>query len=149
MPRQRDPCRPSLLKTSRQAHSHTLGDTLFVAWLMMLHPTHELEPPANPARVNRLAPVTHDSRTLRVKRAIAGGRRALRHVMFQLALVAAIPNPSLRAFADRLSKTGEPHEVSIADVAKKPVSIANARCEIQQKKDHFDRMTETATGKYT
>ena len=36
-----------------------------------------------------LAPVAHDSGTLRGKRAIAGGRRDLRHVMLQAALIAA------------------------------------------------------------
>ncbi|TNH37485.1 IS110 family transposase, partial [Paracoccus haeundaensis] len=41
------------------------------------------------AALTGLAPVAHDSGTLRGKRAIAGGRRALRHVIFQAALVAA------------------------------------------------------------
>lgn len=40
------------------------------------------------AALTGLAPVAHDSGTLRGKRAIAGGRRALRHVMFQAAWVA-------------------------------------------------------------
>ncbi len=42
-----------------------------------------------PAALDKLAPVAHDSRTLRGKPTIAGGRRALQHVMFQAALVAA------------------------------------------------------------
>ena len=58
------------------------------------------------AALTGLAPVAHDSGTLRGKRAIAGGRRALRHVMFQAALVAAHHNPSLRSFADRLHLLG-------------------------------------------
>ncbi|WP_203232353.1 hypothetical protein, partial [Gemmobacter caeruleus] len=41
---------PSLSKTSRTARSRTSGENLFVVLLMMLHPTQELEPPANPAR---------------------------------------------------------------------------------------------------
>ena len=53
------------------------------------------------AALTGLAPIAHDSGTLRGKRAIAGGRRALRHVMFQATLVAAHHNPSLRSFADR------------------------------------------------
>ena len=36
---------------SRTARSRTSGENLFVVLLMMLHPTQELEPPANPARV--------------------------------------------------------------------------------------------------
>jgi hypothetical protein len=59
---QRDPCWPfgdplepmaraaSLSNTSRTARSRTSGENLFVVLLMMLHPTQELEPPANPAR---------------------------------------------------------------------------------------------------
>ena len=85
------------------------------------------------AALTGLAPVAHDSGTLRGKRAIAGGRRALRHVMFQAALVAAHPNPSLRSFADRLRKAGKPHKVIITAVARKLVTIANALCKNRQK----------------
>ena len=85
------------------------------------------------AALTGLAPVAHDSGTLRGKRAIAGGRRALRHVMFQAALVAAHHNPSLRSFADRLRKAGKPHKVIITAVARKLVTIANALCKNRQK----------------
>jgi transposase len=85
------------------------------------------------AALTGLAPVAHDSGTLRGKRAIAGGRRALRHVMFQAALVAAHHNPSLRSFADRLRRAGKPHKVIITAVARKLVTIANALRESRQK----------------
>jgi transposase len=85
------------------------------------------------AALTGLAPVAHNSGTLRGKRSIAGGRRALRHVMFQAALVAAHHNPSLRAFADRLRKAGKPHKVVITAVARKLVTIANALCKNRQK----------------
>lgn len=84
------------------------------------------------AALNGLAPVAHDSGTMRGKRAIAGGRRALRHVMFQAALVAAHHNPSLKAFAERLRKAGKPHKVIITAVARKLVTIANALCKNRQ-----------------
>ena len=80
-----------------------------------------------------LAPVAHDSGTLRGKRAIAGGRRALRHVMFQAALVASHHNPTMKAFADRLRKAGKPHKVIITAVARKLVNLANALCKSRQK----------------
>lgn len=80
-----------------------------------------------------LAPVAQDSGTLRGKRTIAGGRRALRHVMFQAALVAAHHNPSMKAFADRLRKAGKPHKVIITAVARKLVNLANALCKSRQK----------------
>ena len=80
-----------------------------------------------------LAPVAHDSGTLRSKRAIAGGRRALKHVMFQTALVASHHNPTMKAFADRLRKAGKPHKVIITAVARKLVNLANALCKSRQK----------------
>lgn len=48
---QREPCCPSLSRTNRTARSRTSGENLFVVLFMMLHPTQELEPPANPARL--------------------------------------------------------------------------------------------------
>ncbi|WP_211243741.1 transposase [Paracoccus hibiscisoli] len=85
------------------------------------------------AAVTGLAPVAHDSGTLRGKRAIAGGRRAIRHVMFQAALVAAHHNTSLKSFANRLRKAGKLHKVIITAVARKLVTIANALCKSRQK----------------
>ena len=84
------------------------------------------------AALTGLAPVAHDSGTLRGKTAIAGGRRALRQVMFQAALVAAHHNPSLKSFADRLRKAGKPHKIIITAVAIKLVTIANALCKNRQ-----------------
>lgn len=84
------------------------------------------------AALTGLAPIAHDSGSLRGKRAIAGGRRALRHVMFQAALVAAHHNPALTAFAQRLRKAGKPHKVIIIAVARKLITIANALCKSRQ-----------------
>ena len=80
-----------------------------------------------------LAPVAHDSGNLRGKRTIAGGRRALRHVMFQAALVAAHHNVTLKTFANRLRKAGKPHKVIITAVTRKLITIANALCKKRQK----------------
>ncbi len=84
------------------------------------------------AALTGLAPVAQDSGTLRGKRAIAGGRRALRHVLFQAALVASHHNPTLKAFVDRLRKAGKPHKVIVTAVARKLVIIANALCKRRQ-----------------
>ena len=46
----REACRPSLSRTNRTVRSRTSGENLFVVLRVMLHPTQELEPPANPAR---------------------------------------------------------------------------------------------------
>ncbi|WP_410254084.1 transposase [Paracoccus aminovorans] len=48
------------------------------------------------AAMTGLALIPHDSGTRRGKRAIAGGRRALRRVLFQAALAAACHNPVLK-----------------------------------------------------
>lgn len=62
------------------------------------------------AALTGLAPVAHDSGTLRGERAIAGGRRALRQVMFQAALVAAHHNPEiLRRSPPQGRKTAQGH----------------------------------------
>ena len=50
---------------------------------------------AEAAAMTGLAPVPHDTAKMRGRRAIAGGRRALRHVLFQAALAAAGHNPVL------------------------------------------------------
>lgn len=84
------------------------------------------------AALRGLVPIAHDSGTLRGKRAIVGGRRALRHVMFQATLVATHHNPGLTFFADRLRKVGKPHNVIITAVAAKRVTIANALCKSHQ-----------------
>ena len=80
------------------------------------------------AALTGLAPIAHDSGALRGKRAIGGGRRQLRHVLFQAALVAAHHNPVLKTFADRLRKAGKPHKLIVTAVARKLVTIANALC---------------------
>lgn len=74
------------------------------------------------AALTGLAPVAHDSGTLRGKRH-RRGRRALRHVMFQAALVAAHqPKPG---DPSRIAcKAGKPHKVIINAVARKLVKRA-------------------------
>lgn len=85
------------------------------------------------AALTGLAPIAHDSGAMRGKRAIGGGRRLLRHVMFQAALVASHHNPVLKTFADRLRASGKPHKVVITAVARKLTTIANALVKSGQK----------------
>ena len=73
-----------------------------------------------------LAPVSYDSGTMRGKRMIAGGRRALRHVLYQAALAAAYHNPVLKSVAQRLNERGKPDKLVILAVARRLVTIANA-----------------------
>lgn len=72
------------------------------------------------------APVPHDSGAMRGRRAIAGGRRALRQVLFQAALTAACHNPALKPLAKRLKERGKPHKVVIIAIARRLITIANA-----------------------
>jgi transposase len=78
------------------------------------------------AAVTGLAPVLHDSGVMRGRRAIAGGRRALRHVLFQAALAAAYHNPMLKPVAQRLKERGKPHKLVIVVIARRLIAIANA-----------------------
>ena len=78
------------------------------------------------AAMTGLAPVPYDSGTMRGKRMIAGGRRALRHVLYQAALAAAYHNPALKSVARRLKERGKPHKLVIIAVARRLVTIANA-----------------------
>jgi transposase len=72
------------------------------------------------------APIPHGSGAFRGKRAIAGGRRHLRHVLFQAALVAAHHNPSLKTVAGRPKSHGKPHNLILSAVARRLITIANA-----------------------
>ncbi|MBM7329505.1 transposase [Agrobacterium sp. S2] len=73
-----------------------------------------------------LAPVPYDSGTMRGKRMIAGGRRALRYDLYQAALAAAYHNPVLKSVAQRLKERSKPHKLVIVAVARRLVTIANA-----------------------
>lgn len=78
------------------------------------------------AAMTGLAPVPHDSGTMRGKRMIVGGRRSLRRILFQAALAAACHNPVLKPFAKRMKERGKPHKLIIIAVARRLVTIANA-----------------------
>ncbi|WP_210251508.1 transposase [Brucella tritici] len=78
------------------------------------------------AAMTGLAPVPYDGGTMRGKRIIAGGRRALRHVLYQAALAAAYHNPVLKSVTRRLKERGKPYKLIIVAVARRLVTIANA-----------------------
>jgi len=84
------------------------------------------------AALTGLASIPRDSGTLRGRRGVGGGRRQLRHLLFQAALVASHHNPLLKTFADRLRAAGELHKVIVTAVARKLVTIANAWCKSRQ-----------------
>jgi transposase len=73
-----------------------------------------------------LAPIPDDSGTRRGYRRIAGGRAAVRSVLFMAAHAAARHNPALKTFADRLKAAGKKPKVVLVAVARKLLVIANA-----------------------
>lgn len=72
-----------------------------------------------------LAPFNRDSGTLRGKRTIFGGRRALRCGLYMAALVAARHNLTLRNFYQRLRSNGKPHKVALTAVMRKLLLALN------------------------
>jgi transposase len=73
-----------------------------------------------------LAPFNRDSGRFQGKRAVAGGRSAVRTALYMAAWVACRHNPILKAFSDRLRAAGKPPKVAIIAVARKLLIILNA-----------------------
>jgi len=80
-----------------------------------------------------LAPFTRQSGRWRGKSFIAGGRTAVRTVLFMGAMVAKRFNPVLRAFFNRLVATGKPKMVALVAVARKLLTMLNAIIRDQRK----------------
>jgi len=72
-----------------------------------------------------LAPMAHDSGTMRGKGVISGGRRSLRHVLFQARQAAACHNLVLKTVAKRMKERGKPHKLAIVAITRRLVTIAN------------------------
>ena len=79
-----------------------------------------------------VAPVNRDSGRWTGRRLIAGGRAAVRRVLYLGAHAARQGNAVLRAFAERLEKAGKPPKVIRIALARKLVIIANAVLRDQQ-----------------
>jgi transposase len=73
-----------------------------------------------------LAPFNRDSGTMRGKRTILGGRRALRHGLYMPALVAARHNPILRTFYQRLRAAGKPPKLALTATMRKLLIALNS-----------------------
>ena len=73
-----------------------------------------------------VAPMADDSGRRRGPRRIAGGRKAVRGVLYMAALTASRFNPALKAFAERLKAAGKPPKVILTAVSRKLVVLANA-----------------------
>lgn len=73
-----------------------------------------------------VAPYNRDSGRFRGRRAIRGGRPAVRSALYMAALTAMRCNPVIRAFADRLKSAGKPTKVVIVAAMRKLLTLLNA-----------------------
>lgn len=79
------------------------------------------------AKLVGVAPLNRDSGTLRGRRGIFGGRRAVRKVLYMAALVAVRWQPQLKAFYEALKARGKPPKVALVASMRKLLVILNAR----------------------
>jgi transposase len=73
-----------------------------------------------------LAPFNRDSGTARGKRAIFGGRRAVRNGLYMAALEAARHNPILANFYQRLRSAGKPPKLALTATMRKLLIVLNS-----------------------
>lgn len=72
-----------------------------------------------------LAPINNDSGKLIGPRHIEAGRASVRKTLYMAALVAIKHNPIMRAFADKLRRSGKPGKVVITAVMRKLIVTLN------------------------
>ncbi|HEV2842800.1 MAG TPA: IS110 family transposase [Chthoniobacterales bacterium] len=73
-----------------------------------------------------LAPFNRDSGSLQGKRAIFGGRRAVRCGLYMATLVAARRNPILAPFYQRLRQAGKPPKLALTATMRKLLIVLNS-----------------------
>lgn len=73
-----------------------------------------------------LAPMARDSGTMHGRRCIAGGRGAVRSLLYMAALTGKRYNPVLKAFYDRLIAAGKATKVALTAVMRKLLTIINS-----------------------
>lgn len=78
------------------------------------------------AALTGVAPLANDSGKHRGKRFIWGGRADVRAVLYMAALTAIQHNEPIKAFAERLKKSGKPPKVVIVACMRKLITIMNA-----------------------
>ena len=73
-----------------------------------------------------VAPMNHDSGTMRGKRSIRGGRPSVRCGLYMAAFNAMRYNPVIKTFTDRLSAAGKPFKVVVTAAMRKLLIILNS-----------------------
>ena len=78
-----------------------------------------------------VAPLAHDSGTLKGKRLVWGGRAPVRATLYMAALVATRRNPTIRAFYQRLLASGTPKKLALTACMRKLLIILDAMARTQ------------------
>jgi transposase len=73
-----------------------------------------------------VAPLNHDSGTMRGKRTVWGGRASMRAVLYMATLVATKHNAVIRGFYQRLLAAGKAKKVALVACMRKLLTILNA-----------------------
>lgn len=73
-----------------------------------------------------VAPFNHDSGRMRGKRRIRGGRTSVRGVLYMATLSSTRFNPVIKAFYDRLVRSGKEKKVALVACMRKLITILNA-----------------------
>jgi transposase len=92
-----------------------------------------------------VAPVNRDSGKSSGKRAIAGGRTAVRCVLYMATVAACRCNPVIRAFSDRLRAAGKANKVRIVACMRKLLTLLNAMVREGLTWDQLDVVKKLAT----
>lgn len=79
------------------------------------------------AALSGTAPHPRDSGQYTAYRSVRGGRQDIKNTLFMAALAARQHNPQLRAFYERLVSNGKKPIVAISAVARKLITIINAK----------------------
>lgn len=99
---------------------------VLAATLLALLPELGSAPNRSIAALVGVVPYDFDSGTLKGLRCIFGGRAAVRRVLFMAAQAAALFNPTLKAFKQRLLDAGKKPKVAIVAVMRKLIVTLNA-----------------------
>ena len=79
-----------------------------------------------------VAPLTKTSGSSVNHASIAGGRKALRDILFMAALTASRHNPVFKVFYERLRANGKPHKLALIAVLRKLITTLNAMIKSRQ-----------------
>jgi len=96
------------------------------------------------AKLVGVAPLNHDSGTLRGHRAVFGGRVNVRATLYMAALVAVRWQPEFRAHYAQLKARGKPAKVALVACMRKLIVVLNAR--IRDERGRFDGTAQAACG---